>query len=273
MKTNLLKINLAVAIMGFTAGAIAQSGNQNKTHIKIDEIINGKEMKIDTSFTGLSDAEIHNRLSKLGVNDLTEVNGNADQDMLLADASGNDSVKTRVIIIKNNDEDGTMDENVKILPGKESKSCTVVVGNDGGSYTTTGDSSIKTKVIIKKINKDGKSTEIRMSTKIVKVESVTPKDNNPLKTDVSTSTMPFSELKVFPNPTEANLNILYKTVGTDPMIINIYDTKGTLVYTEKVTDTNTRVCKTISMSSLSPGMYFVQLNQGNQIETKKVVVR
>ncbi len=271
MKTNLLKLNLTVAVLGLAMGAIAQTGNQNKTHIKINEIINGKVINIDTTFTGLSETEITKQLSAMNINAMPEVN-DISADNLLADAgdAGTPNVKARVIIINNDDNNSIESTNASDVKG--GSGCTVVVDNDGDTFTTTGDSGVKTKIIVKKYV-DGKNTEMNIYCKIVKVENVSNKMDSPLKTDVAANSRPFSELKVYPNPAEATLNILYKQVGSAPMVITIYDANGKSVYTETVNDKDERVSKSISLSSLGAGIYFVQLAQGNQTEVKKVVVK
>lgn len=255
MKTNLFKINLTIALLGIAMGVIGQPATQKKISIKIDQNVNGKEIKIDTSFTGLNEAEIKNQLSKFGVNDMPEVNDEMDSGNLLADASGV-SKKNKVIVI--NDDEGENN------------------GEEGGSaeiFPPKGDSAVKTEIIIKNYEKDENGAENKLSSKIVRVENLTYNDSNALKSDISTTDKPFSELRVYPVPTEDNLNILYKTVGAEPMLIHIYDLNGSIVYSEKINNTNSRVSKTISLSSLSPGAYFVQLAQGNQTEVKKVVVK
>jgi hypothetical protein len=65
---------------------------------------------------------------------------------------------------------------------------------------------------------------------------------------------------VYPNPVE---NILYIKNSLDLKSINVYNHLGQLVLQSKEA--------TIDVSQLSKGMYFLQINTGQGIETKRII--
>jgi hypothetical protein len=77
---------------------------------------------------------------------------------------------------------------------------------------------------------------------------------------------------LFPNPTQNNITISYPCKSAGQLSISIKDVAGRVRYTENVTCTEgNNVQHLVDMSSLSAGVYFVDLTLNEQHVVKKVV--
>lgn len=80
------------------------------------------------------------------------------------------------------------------------------------------------------------------------------------------NTQEISELKLYPNPAfEGVVHILTKA-NIDKRI-TVYDVFGEVVLTDKITG------KTLDISRLAPGVYVLQINEGQKTMTRKLVVK
>ncbi len=278
MKTNLHKLNLVVAMVIIAIGIPAQPAPQ-KTCIKIQEIMNGKSIKIDTCFTGMSEAEIDKQLNAMGITDMRTVNGSIDSVSLVVDkeVDADDSATSQVIVINDGKEEGDDNETIKVISGKDAKCNMTVVGNNGFAYTKSADDendSVKTEVVVKSSDKNGNSAETKILIyRKIEVKDVSDSDILNSRSGIPADNTPFTGLKIYPNPASASITISYSASSSEPLVINIYDTGGKIVYTEKVANPGDLVNKTILINSLDAGVYFVNLLQGKQSETKKILVK
>lgn len=76
------------------------------------------------------------------------------------------------------------------------------------------------------------------------------------------------ELVIYPNPTSGMLTIKTSQINTNAQL-TVVDLRGQIVYNDFVGNTT----ETIDLSGLQTGVYFVQINTGEQIVTKKVTIR
>lgn len=258
----------------------SQSSSQKKTCINIVEIVNGKIINIDTCFTGLSDAEVQKKLEALGVNDMQIANNTVDSAKVIIDkvVKGMDSIQNRVVILNDDYSDSAGNNKMNIISGKNGKSNIVVMGRNGYSYSGSSsddNGSSETEIIM---NMKGKGADSnRNEVKIIVLHSITVNDlsdSDKLKihNGIAAESAPFSDLKIYPNPVESSLMLSYSSSGKEPLQIKIYDENGKVVYTETVNQPGSQVNKSISLSGYAPGIYFVNLLQGNQQETKKIIV-
>lgn len=279
MKTTLFKLSIVAISLFLTMEAYSQSSSQKKTCINIVEITNGKTITIDTCFTGLSDAEIQKQLKALGVNDVELMDKTADPTNVEIDKeiSGNDTINNKIVMINDGKDEGPGNKNVNVVSSGNGRCKIVVIGDDGYSYTTSSGSgkSSETEIIMNGKDKvvDSNRNEVKVIIlRSIMVNDVSDSDKLKLRNGVATETVPFSDLKIYPNPVAASLTISYNSSNTKPLQITIYDENGKVVYTEKVNKPGQEVNKTISLSGYAPGIYFVNLLQGNQQETKKIIV-
>jgi hypothetical protein len=74
---------------------------------------------------------------------------------------------------------------------------------------------------------------------------------------------------LFPNPSYGNLHVRYDS--DLPVDVFIYDTNGCLVWTQKVQFTGPNHEALLETQKLVPGVYQLQIRQGNQTQTKRFV--
>ena len=73
-----------------------------------------------------------------------------------------------------------------------------------------------------------------------------------------------SSVKMYPNPANGTIN--FSTASNAILQVAVYDMLGKQVLRSD------RVKSQLDISSLQPGMYFVNMTQGTKITTKKLVV-
>jgi hypothetical protein len=82
----------------------------------------------------------------------------------------------------------------------------------------------------------------------------------------------FGEVLVYPNPSSGIYTIEMKGVLTNKNIIfNVYNALGQIVYKEEGKSYNGFVSKQINLSSLTEGVYFINIIQDNKSVTAKVI--
>lgn len=77
-----------------------------------------------------------------------------------------------------------------------------------------------------------------------------------------------TQVSVYPNPATNILNIQLPAVSSAAQV-TIFDATGRQVYFNKLESSKT----TVNVSGFSKGVYFVKIEDGNQVTTKKVVVQ
>jgi len=76
------------------------------------------------------------------------------------------------------------------------------------------------------------------------------------------------EMKAYPNPTTANLNLKISNYTTENLYYQVYDISGQIINQQKITSEET----TISMDNLSAGNYIVQVsNNEKMLKTFKII--
>ena len=79
---------------------------------------------------------------------------------------------------------------------------------------------------------------------------------------------PVAESSVYPNPTSGNIRLVVESSGYENMRFRLYDINGTLLQDKKIEGNETE----ISMSNLSPSVYFLKVIQNNQeVKTYKII--
>jgi hypothetical protein len=79
-------------------------------------------------------------------------------------------------------------------------------------------------------------------------------------------------MEVMPNPNNGRFMV---TVHNLPKAatIEVYDLSGKLLLAEDAAPTNGQYNQSFDLSDLQAGMYFIQLNDGQQTAIEKVVIR
>jgi PKD repeat protein len=88
-------------------------------------------------------------------------------------------------------------------------------------------------------------------------------------TNVGTIILP-NELKVYPNPTNGTLNIVYLDEGAKTCTIRLFDISGKVVFAESVSQFGGLYQKELNLSDVANGMYYVQIITETRIVNKKI---
>ncbi|HEY9113117.1 MAG TPA: T9SS type A sorting domain-containing protein [Bacteroidales bacterium] len=70
-------------------------------------------------------------------------------------------------------------------------------------------------------------------------------------------------LSVYPNPAQNQLNVVYNSATAKQYSLQIFNTAGVIVYSEKMSGNGNEISTAINISELKPGMYFIRINSGN----------
>jgi len=80
-------------------------------------------------------------------------------------------------------------------------------------------------------------------------------------------------LSIYPNPSNGSLNIRLQPERDLPQTISVYNQMGQLVEAYEVNFTKNQPAVEIRMNDLADGIYFVQVYDGEKIQTRKVLLR
>ncbi len=78
-------------------------------------------------------------------------------------------------------------------------------------------------------------------------------------------------LRVSPNPANGNVNVGFTIQKASDVQLKIYNYTGAVVYAETLANQAGEINKNIDLSAMTPGIYFLQLAQGNQSQTVKII--
>ena len=108
-------------------------------------------------------------------------------------------------------------------------------------------------------NYRGGVTFFRQNNEIVSVETVAPQ--------------PIGSLNLYPNPASERLTLSYTGLQPGSGQVTIFAITGQAVITEQYVLNSQSGQLDMDLGKLLPGIYFVQLSQGNQVMTRKLVVQ
>ena len=117
---------------------------------------------------------------------------------------------------------------------------------------------IKSKVIIVSLNEEDTKKLENAGIKVTPVE-----DENDLEV---------KSLKFYPNPTDGKFHLKFSIEEKGTTIINIYDVNGKKVYNEKLKNFEGQYDQEIDLSEEQKGTYFLHIQQGDKISTRKIVL-
>lgn len=80
-------------------------------------------------------------------------------------------------------------------------------------------------------------------------------------------------LSIYPNPSNGSLNIRLQPERDLPQTISVYNQMGQLVESYEVNFSKNQPIVEIRMNDLSDGIYFIQVYDGDAIQTRKVLLR
>ncbi len=83
------------------------------------------------------------------------------------------------------------------------------------------------------------------------------------------------EVKVYPNPSDGRFQLTFEYSGIEKINAKVYDITGKLVknITEDLVIVEKSVSATIDLDSPSSGIYFIRIEWGKTLLTKKIIVK
>ncbi|PKH50546.1 hypothetical protein CXF68_07475 [Tenacibaculum sp. Bg11-29] len=91
----------------------------------------------------------------------------------------------------------------------------------------------------------------------------------------ATNTTLFTDLKIgkVPLPLNEKLTVQFKVKVKDLITIRLFNLTGRLIDTQTFSTVSSRFNKEIQFTKVSSGMYFIQIENGGQIKTKKIIIK
>lgn len=117
-----------------------------------------------------------------------------------------------------------------------------------------------------KINEFAESCEINFDGE---VEDYTINTEESFATDKNL----FSDLKIYPIPSDGKLTVNFKVKVKDLTIIRLFDTTGQLVVTQKFSTVSSKFNNEIDFTKISSGIYFLQIENDGKINTNKIIIK
>lgn len=81
-----------------------------------------------------------------------------------------------------------------------------------------------------------------------------------------------SKIMIYPNPVTEKINIEYETFGTTDICFKLISADGTIVNEKHFYKSTGKIATTFTVSHLSKGMYYLQINNNDRTVTKPVVI-
>ena len=84
-----------------------------------------------------------------------------------------------------------------------------------------------------------------------------------------------SEVKVFPNPSDGRFKLTFEYTGNENVKAKVFDITGKQVkdISEDLVKSERSVTASVDLESPSSGIYFIRIEYGKSILTKKIIVR
>lgn len=254
----------------FPTETFAQKEKSDKVVVKTITIVNGdttiteKTMnEKDLNKTGGTQSQMvfisdNGKVQRMNIDSLIKAAGMENFDILInSDGNENDTKKTMKKIIVNAESD---------KPGAYSYSYTI---NDDDTVGMKDGNETIDERIYNIVSSDGKTNKvIAINTKII-IKDVTPETKD--KTTAVTNELKINKLNFFPNPSSGNFTLEFESPNNDAISIKITDVNGKQVYNETVKGEGHQ-SKQIDISNESKGVYFILLQQGKNISTKKITI-
>ncbi len=77
--------------------------------------------------------------------------------------------------------------------------------------------------------------------------------------------------KAFPNPTFGKLNVTFEG-NAQPTTIQVFDSNGKTIYSQNINQFDGYFNDQLNLNGNKPGAYFLNIRQGNQVLSKKIVI-
>jgi len=83
------------------------------------------------------------------------------------------------------------------------------------------------------------------------------------------------KIRIFPNPTEGRFSIQMDYKGNDRIVAKVYDITGKVIkdISSDLITTKSSVTADVNLDHPSSGIYFLRVEIGNKIATKKIIIK
>ena len=81
-----------------------------------------------------------------------------------------------------------------------------------------------------------------------------------------------NDLFIYPNPTNGNFNIRMNT-KTNKITTEIINLAGQIVSTKSYNVAGSKIDQAINATNLPKGVYIVKINDGDSVQTKKLIIK
>ena len=96
-----------------------------------------------------------------------------------------------------------------------------------------------------------------------------------LPDDPASAELTISEVKVFPNPSDGRFQLSFDYSGPEKVKAKVFDITGKLVkdISNDLVKTETSISANTDLESPGSGIYFIRIEYGKSIVTKKIIIR
>jgi hypothetical protein len=93
--------------------------------------------------------------------------------------------------------------------------------------------------------------------------------------DLAGNELTASEIKVFPNPSDGRFQLSFDYSGHEKLKAKVYDITGKLIkdISNDLVINETSVNANIDLESPASGIYFIRIEYGQSLVTKKIIIR
>lgn len=171
--------------------------------------------------------------------------------------------KEKDVIIMKNISSGESD-NVSVITLEVSENGEISIEQEGAEVSTEN--------IDIQVSEDGNQITV---TAIINVNDINEEEMKMLAgkgIDATEQSLDLQNFNLYPNPTNGMINISFDVQAKEKTIMRIFDINGKEVYKEKIKQSEGIYNKQVDLSGNKKGVYFLQVLQGKESLTKKVVL-
>ena len=83
----------------------------------------------------------------------------------------------------------------------------------------------------------------------------------------------FDFLGVYPNPTEGIVSVSIENSALNDVQINLYDIRGRMISDKTFTNSESNFTTTLDYSTISQGVYIMKIQNGNDINSRQLIIK
>lgn len=120
----------------------------------------------------------------------------------------------------------------------------------------------------------GSGSDMKVSTITIELTDADAKETAKLNTDrKAKGSLEVERLDFFPNPSSGLFDLKLELEQKGPVTVEVFNTGGQSIYKETIKNFDGQYQGTIDLGDATKGTYFIQVQQGKQLITKKLVVQ